>query len=145
MILENPDIENAYNLIQKALINRMMILLTGSCEVNYSGRGESLLSDGDRIVMIKRDKTLLIHRNKNFKPVNWNPSDIIECRITNEGLQILSKRVVPEEIVSIVFHNIYFIAALYLKDSEKPLLTDSKHSIGHMQASLKDFHRKSDF
>jgi len=42
-----------------------------SCSIEYSGRAESLLEKGDRIIIIKSDNTLLIHQPENSNPVNY--------------------------------------------------------------------------
>ncbi|HLD96877.1 MAG TPA: endonuclease NucS, partial [Candidatus Nanoarchaeia archaeon] len=52
----------------EALRSNRIVVLGCACEIHYSGRAESFLSSGDRLIIIKSDKTLLIHQ-----PAGSNP------------------------------------------------------------------------
>jgi len=41
------------------------------CEVTYSGRAETFLARGDRILIVKTDKTVLLHQPEGATPVNY--------------------------------------------------------------------------
>jgi len=41
------------------------------CAITYSGRAESYLDFGDRLIIIKQDKTLLIHQPDGGMPINY--------------------------------------------------------------------------
>jgi RecB family endonuclease NucS len=49
------------------------LLIVGNCCVEYHGRASSKLGPGERIVMIKEDGALLVHRAVGYDPVNWMP------------------------------------------------------------------------
>ena len=51
-ILEKPNCEDAYDLVQEALRKRATIVIFACCKVNYEGRALSLLDWGERIIMI---------------------------------------------------------------------------------------------
>lgn len=53
-ILENPNCEDAYGLIEEALRKRATITIYACCKVNYEGRALSELNWGERIILIKR-------------------------------------------------------------------------------------------
>ncbi|MBN2141747.1 endonuclease NucS [Candidatus Woesearchaeota archaeon] len=42
-----------------------------SCEIAYSGRAEAHLAQGDRMIFIKNDNTLLIHQPVGSAPINY--------------------------------------------------------------------------
>lgn len=48
-ILENPNCEDAYGLIEEALRKRATITIYACCKVNYEGRALSELNWGERI------------------------------------------------------------------------------------------------
>ena len=61
-ILENPNCEDAYGLIEEALRKRATITIYACCKVNYEGRALSELNWGERIILIKPDLILESHR-----------------------------------------------------------------------------------
>ncbi|MBS3132897.1 DUF91 domain-containing protein [Candidatus Woesearchaeota archaeon] len=63
--------DTAIAAVNEALKNGKSVVLGCNCSVNYSGRAESFLADGDRIIIIKSDKTLLIHQPHGSNPVNY--------------------------------------------------------------------------
>lgn len=57
--------------IQAALANQETIVFGATVEVTYAGRAQSYLAPGDRLVIIKPDRTLLIHQPTGSTPVNY--------------------------------------------------------------------------
>ena len=88
-----------------------------NCTVNYKGRAESKLESGDRIVIIKSDGSLLVHRPYGYEPVNWQPPgcriDVIE---SEHGLKIRAVRIKPPEFVNVIFNNLNLVAVFNLVD-----------------------------
>ena len=72
-ILEKPDSENAYDLVEEAMRKRATIIIFACCKVEYEGRALSQLNWGERIILIKPDGSFLIHQDKKVEPVNWQP------------------------------------------------------------------------
>ncbi len=106
-ILANGSIEEYINVIGRALSMKNLLIIIGECSVDYSGRSESKLTFGERIVVIKQDGALLIHRPTGYSPVNWQPStSVIEVKEHGEGLILTAIRARPREIVSIYFRKI---------------------------------------
>ncbi|MFH1401110.1 MAG: endonuclease NucS [Nanoarchaeota archaeon] len=54
-----------------AISRRDMIVLSSTCEIEYHGRAHSHLPEGDRVIMIKPDQTLIIHQPRGSAPVNY--------------------------------------------------------------------------
>lgn len=50
-----------------------MVLLLGECRVEYQGRAKSRLGWGERLVIVKRDGSVLVHQGTSREPVNWQP------------------------------------------------------------------------
>lgn len=102
----------------------------GSCVVNYQGRAGSVLPEGERIVIIKPDGTLLVHQKEKREPVNWNPPGCkASVEIGEEGLQIISKRSKPEEILLIVFDDLKIVSSFELIDEEELQLTGTEKDL----------------
>ena len=118
VFLENPDVVQAGDVVRRALSGRMVLLITGNCWVDYRGRASSKLEPGERIVMIKEDGSILVHRPSGYEPVKWQPPGcIFQNSISNGVLQIKAIRRKPSESVSLFFDRILLVSALSLVDA----------------------------
>jgi len=116
--LENPSVENAEAFVKDALSERKALIIVGNCSVEYRGRASSKLQPGERIVMIKEDRSVLVHRPSGYEPVNWQPPGcLFQTRITENTLQIRAVRRKPSESVRLVFDHVYLLSALSLVDA----------------------------
>jgi RecB family endonuclease NucS len=115
-LLESPRLEELVNYIKTALNSKSTVLLIGECRVDYEGRASSRLEPGERLVIIKQDGAILVHRPTGYSPVNWQPSTSIIEVIYKEGvgLVIHALRDRPREYLTIVFTriNIFFAGKL---------------------------------
>lgn len=103
--------------IKEALSNNKVLLLVGSCDIEFRGRARSTLAKGERIVLIKPDGTLLVHKKEGHKPVNWNPPGSHQhVKANADSVKIISTRENPKEKVVITFHKIKELASFDLKD-----------------------------
>ena len=116
--LENPTIEKSAKLIKTALSERKVVILVGNCSVDYRGRANSKLEFGERILMIKEDRSVLVHRPFGYEPVNWQPAGcLFQTRVIGDILQIRAIRKKPSESVKLSFDNIFLVSVLKLKDT----------------------------
>lgn len=117
-VLVRPSIQEAEKVLKDAVSKRKTILVIGDCWVHYSGRASSKLQPGERILIIKEDGSLLVHRSVGYEPVNWQPSGcIFHIQVTDNSLEIRAVRRKPAESVSVFFDNIHMVSALSLVDS----------------------------
>jgi len=118
-MLENPKInEQIERSIKEALAQRKTLLLVGNCWVDYKGRANSKLEPGERIVMIKEDGSVLVHRPAGYEAVNWQPPGcIFHSRVKDGVLQIRAVRRKPAESLRIYFNNLYLLSIMKLKDA----------------------------
>ncbi len=92
--------DRAEETIKRAIKNKEVLVIIGTCSVDYQGRSESRLTEGERLIIIKEDGALLVHRPTGYKPVNWQPStSIIEVKKSNDKLIIMAVRDKPREIL----------------------------------------------
>lgn len=111
------DLAEALEKIKQALLKKEVIIIVGLCEVSYEGRASSILGLGERIIFIKSDYSVLIHRPSGYEPSNWQPPDSkIELKIDNNTLIIEARRVNPSEILSVRFYEVYEILCRRLRD-----------------------------
>lgn len=116
--LENPTIEKSAKFIKTALSERKVVILVGNCSVDYRGRANSKLEFGERILMIKEDRSVLVHRPFGYEPVNWQPAGcLFQTRVIGDILQIRALRKKPSESVKLSFDNIFLVSILKLKDT----------------------------
>lgn len=117
-VLVKPSVKEAAKAISAAVSQRRTILVIGDCWVNYSGRASSKLEPGERILIIKEDGSLLVHRSVGYEPVNWQPPGcIFHIQVTDNKLEIHAVRRKPAESVKVFFDEIHMVSALSLVDS----------------------------
>jgi RecB family endonuclease NucS len=115
--LENPTVEEAAHFIKTAVSERKALILVGNCWVDYKGRASSKLEPGERIIMIKEDGSVLVHRPSGYEPVNWQPAGcLFQTRVKGETLRVRAVRRKPVESVSISFDTVYLLSAMRLID-----------------------------
>jgi len=116
--LENPTVEMAADFIKTAVSEHKAIILVGNCWVNYKGRASSKLEPGERVVMIKEDGSVLVHRPVGYEPVNWQPAGcIFHTSVHGVTLRVRAIRRKPSESVNISFDHVYLVSAMRLVDN----------------------------
>lgn len=115
----NPTISEAAEVLEKAVRSRSLVLVVGDCRVEYEGRASSTLDWGERVIMIKQDGSVMVHRPVGYEPVNWQPARCL-VRVSVEdpqSLMVSASRHQPRETVSIEFREISLLATGGLSDS----------------------------
>jgi RecB family endonuclease NucS len=129
-VLVNPSLAEAASLIEKAFTQRKTLIVAGNCHVHYAGRAKSTLEPGERILIIKEDGSLLVHRPVGYEPVNWQPSGSIFHVQTREGtLEVHAVRQKPREKVKVTFDSIYMVSSMSLADSGEFMLHASENDM----------------
>jgi RecB family endonuclease NucS len=132
MVLTNPNLTEAAEAIEKALAQRRTLIVAGTCKVLYTGRAKSTLEPGERILIIKEDGSLLVHRPVGYEPVNWQPSgSVFHVQTKTGSIEVHAIRQKPRESVRVIFDEVFMVSALSLADSGEFSL----------YASEKDMHR----
>jgi len=116
--------------IKKDFNKGIPLILGCNCAVKYSGRAESYLEFNDCIIMIKSDKTLLVHQSTGNMPINYMKTGThIEFQNEGENLQINASNQAMKEYMNIIIKKIYFYNshplapgnALILEGTEKDM------------------------
>ena len=120
VVLENPTVEEAAEFVKNALSDRKALIIIGNCWVEYRGRASSKLEPGERIVIIKEDGSVLVHRPDGYEPVNWQPPGcLFQTRSADGVLVVKAVRRKPSESVKMFFDRVYLLSALSLVDRGK--------------------------
>ncbi|HER54424.1 MAG TPA: DUF91 domain-containing protein [Candidatus Bathyarchaeota archaeon] len=115
--LENPTVEQATTFIKNAVSEYKSVVIVGNCWVNYKGRASSKLEPGERMVIIKEDGSVLVHRPNGYVPVNWQPAGCtFQVRKKDETLRIRATRRKPLESLSVYFDVVFVVSAMKLVD-----------------------------
>jgi endonuclease len=136
-VLNQPTLQDAKELIQKAFNQRRTLIVAGECHVHYVGRANSTLELGERLLIVKSDGSLLVHRPVGYEPVNWQPAgSVFHVQVGSGSLEVHAVRQKPRENVKVTFSSILMVSALALSDSGEFLLHASEDDM-HRAVLLK--------
>jgi len=125
-----PSLEETFKIVQESIAKNKTLIVVGNCEIEYKGRAESKLGLGERILLIKNDGAVLIHRPTGYEPVNWQPSGcIFHSRLTETGLVIRATNVKTKESLKLTFTGVMFATQLELKDTSEFILHASEEDM----------------
>jgi len=116
--LVSPGLTECRDLINEALARQEVLIVAGNCTVSYEGRAASKLTWGERVLIVKADGSVLIHRRSGYEPVNWQPPKC-QFRVGLEDgklLSVLAIRQKPKESIRLVFDYVTAVLALALTD-----------------------------
>lgn len=130
-LLKNPKIEEAEKVLNIGISKKHAIIVSAKCIARYSGRAESYLPAGDRIIFIKPDTTILLHQISGSQPVNWMPGQTTHSVIRKENNIVLNSSRQSEKL-NIELTEIYFINSMQLEDAEKIQSQGSEKDMAEM-------------
>jgi RecB family endonuclease NucS len=129
-MLVEPTLEDAKILIEKAFVQRRTLIVAGNCKVDYVGRASSKLELGERLLIIKADGSLLVHRPTGYEPVNWQPSgSVFHAQLKDDILEVHAVRRKPKENVKVQFTKIYMVSSITLLDAGDFILNASEEDM----------------
>jgi endonuclease len=122
-VLSKPSLSEAVTAIERSLQWRRTLVVAGNCTVHYQGRARSTLEPGERLLIIKEDGALLVHRPVGYEPVNWQPAgSVFHVELKENAVEVHGVRQKPRETVHVAFTEIFFVSAVKLTDSGDFLL-----------------------
>jgi RecB family endonuclease NucS len=127
ILLKEPSLAEAVVAIEKAFAARKTLIIAGDCHVHYAGRANSTLENGERLLIIKSDGSLLVHRPTGYEPVNWQPSgSVFHVEVKDDTLEVHGVRQKPHESVKVTFSSVLMVSSLSLSDSGEFILHASE-------------------
>jgi len=102
ILLEHPSLDDVEQRLREVILWRRLAIIVGFFSVDYYGRASSYLESGERLIIIKEDGSVLIHRSVGYKPINWQPSSSRIRMERKDGILILEViRMKPREVLRI--------------------------------------------
>ncbi len=109
--------------MERALSGHLLLIIVGRCQVNYEGRARSKLPEGERVLLVKEDGSILIHRKRDYSPVNWQPpGSLFYSEAHGSVLKLRALRRQPREILEVEFNDVRLVACLSLRDEAEFIL-----------------------
>lgn len=129
-VLDHPSLAAARDEVVRGVESRRLVVLVASCTVGYSGRTSSQLGEGERLILLKKDGCVLVHRTRDYQPVNWQPSGcVIRTTIERGSLVVKAVRPSPIESLTIIMKNVQFLGTFDLQDEAEFLLHPSEEEM----------------
>jgi len=117
-ILQNPSLKDAVDIIKQGISRHRTVVIAGKCTVDYDGRASSKLESGERLVIFKPDGSALVHRPKDYSPVNWQPSgSIFNTKLGKDEMVIRVFRRKEKESMVISFTELQMVSVMDLIDN----------------------------
>ena len=116
-----------------ALDKNQAIIMFLRCSIHYSGRAESYLPEGDRIVIIKQDRTLLIHQPEGSAPVNYMKAGTsLHLCLENKKLELQCKNLAAKEYLDISISQVHSFICQNMEDNESLQIVGSERDMSDM-------------
>jgi len=115
-----PSLNKAIDFIGESLKAKRLIVCLGLFSVEYIGRSSSNLGFGERLLIVKVDGSVIVHRRTGYEPINWQPRGcIIKCSLLDSKMLVLSERRKPREFLKIIFEKVYVLLSATPIDDAK--------------------------
>lgn len=121
------------SLIDDAVRKNHSLVLGCHCAVRYSGRAESFLDFGDRLIIVKGDNTLLVHQASGNNPVNYmKPGSAITVSEEGDQVKIHAEHAGLKEFMDILVKTVYFFDDHKLEESCDLVLEGTEKDMSDM-------------
>ncbi len=119
--------------IQEAVSRNESVVIAARCKVRYSGRAESFLPLGDRIILIKADNTLIVHQPEGNNPINYmKPRSSFDIHCEDQKLFLNAKNSPLKEFLDIEISRVHFLNSHALEDGHSIILNGTEKDMSDM-------------
>lgn len=130
---KNPDAEKCFEIIEKGISKKALLIINACCRIFYEGRAKSRLGWGDRTIILKGDGSFLIHQDRNLEPVNWQPpKSKLKVKIQDKKVFIQGSRRNPPESLKVEIDKTYLASYFQGKDTRSLELVGYESDMGDM-------------
>lgn len=120
-------------ILGNALKKNESIVFGCTCSIKYSGRAESYLPEGDRIIIIKADNTLLVHQPTGNNPINYMKQGTNHSMVFEEGKTMLkSRNLTLKEYLDMEIKKIHFFHSEKLEDGQSIQIAGTEKDMANM-------------
>jgi len=115
-----------------------MIFIFGFCSGLFDGRIKSSLSEGDRILIIKKDLTIILHDPEGVKPIQWQKPNVgsINFSIIDSKLRMETYRPKTDESFFITFTGEIYQALVFetkIKGDNATVIGDERDFVDYLE------------
>ena len=119
------------DLFDQAMRANQLLTFTCRCAITYSGRAEAHLPDGDRLVIIKQDKGLIIHQPVNGNPINYlKPGAEIRLEKQEDGLLLKGRS--GKEYLDVEIRRVHDAMTRKLEDGQQQVLQGNEKDMSDL-------------
>ncbi|MFH1473370.1 MAG: endonuclease NucS, partial [Candidatus Aenigmatarchaeota archaeon] len=119
--------------IEDAVSKNETLVIACRCVVTYSGRAESFLPAGDRLVIIKSDHTVIVHQPSGNNPVNYmKPATTIKAAIEDGKLAVHSHNIMLKDYMDVLIETVYFLNSHRLEDGASIVVSGTEADMAQM-------------
>ncbi len=109
------------------------VVLACRCKVRYSGKAESLLDSGDRVILVKSDGGLLVHQPFGNAPINYmKPGCTHALRVDGTHCLLHASHLLEKEHMDIMIDKIYFFNSHKLEDGQSIVVSGTEEDMANM-------------
>lgn len=127
------DLQEYCTLLNDALNRNETVVFACKCSIRYSGRAESFLETGDRIIIIKSDKTLLVHQPSGNNPINYmKPNTSHSLTVQDKKLLLKSSNLLLKESMDLAIDRMFFFNSHKLEDSQSIVVAGTEEDMSRM-------------
>ncbi|MBI4145163.1 endonuclease NucS [Candidatus Woesearchaeota archaeon] len=120
-------------LLADALTRNETIVLACTCSIRYSGRAESHLGRGDRVIVIKSDKAILVHQPTGNAPINYMKPDTSHTAVMDGSKLLLRSKNLPlKEFLDITIERVHFYNSHKLEDGQTIVVAGTEEDMSNM-------------
>jgi RecB family endonuclease NucS len=120
-------------LLNDALKRNETVVFSCFCNIRYSGRAESFLGEGDRVVVIKSDNTLLVHQPMGTAPINYmKPGTGYQAHMEDSKLVLKAVNIPEKENIRLEIFRMHFFNSHKLKDSQAITISGTEEDMSNM-------------
>jgi len=125
--------EEYCSLFNDAINRNETVVFSCKCSIRYSGRAESFLDIGDRIIIIKNDNALLVHQPSGNAPINYmKPETSHKLSLEVNKLILRSRNLSLKEQMDINIERIYFFNSHKLEDGQSIIVSGTEDDMSRM-------------
>ncbi len=126
-------LQDYITLLNDALKRNETVVFSCRCTIRYSGRAESYIGDGDRIIMIKSDNALLIHQPTGNAPINYmKPGTGYTVRVEDSKLILKATNILEKESMEITISYVHFFNTHKLHDGQTIVVAGTEDDMSDM-------------
>lgn len=120
-------------LLNDAVARNEIAVFACKCTIRYSGRAESYLPKGDRVVIIKNDGALVVHQPAGNAPINYMKAGTNHAMKTENNLLMLkSQNILQKERMEIAIEKMHFFNSHRLEDGEAIRISGTEEDMSNM-------------